>query len=47
MQSHDLWNLFLETGMPEAYLLYKSVLKAEKANVLDDSGSCFTGHSLQ
>ena len=47
MQSRDLWNLFLETGMPEAYLLYKTVLKAEKADVLDDTRPGFTSHSLQ
>ncbi len=47
MRSQDYWNLFLETGMPEAYLLYKSVLKAEKPHVLDDTRPGFAGHSLQ
>lgn len=47
MPSQDYWNLFLETGMPEAYLMYKSVLKTESANVLDDSRPGSTGHGLQ
>ena len=47
MPSQDYWNLFLETGMPEAYLMYKSVLKTERANVLDDSRPGSTGHGLQ
>lgn len=47
MPSQDYWNLFLETGMPEAYLLYKSVLKTENSHVFDDSRPGTTGHSLQ
>jgi hypothetical protein len=46
MLSNDYWNLFLETGLPEAYLLYKSVLKAENIHVFDDSRPGSTGHSL-
>ncbi len=46
MQSKDYWNLFLETGMPEAYLMYKSVLKAENSHVFDDSRPGFAGHSI-
>lgn len=29
MQSDALWNLFIETGAPEAYLLYKNALRDE------------------
>ena len=47
MPSQDYWNLFLETGLPEAYLLYKSVLKAENSHVFDDSRPGTAGHSLQ
>lgn len=47
MPSLYYWNLFLETGMPEAYLLYKSVLKTENAYVPDDSRPGSAGHSLQ
>ena len=47
MPSQDYWNLFLETGLPEAYLLYKSVLKAEKSHVFNDSRPGSTGNSLQ
>jgi hypothetical protein len=47
MLSQDYWNLFLETGLPEAYLLYKSVLKAENAHVFDNSRPGSSGHRLQ
>ena len=47
MPSQDYWNLFLETGMPEAYLMYKNVLKAENSYVFDDSRPGSTGHSIQ
>ena len=47
MPSQYYWNLFLETGMPEAYLMYKSVLKAENDHVFNDSRPGSAGHSLQ
>lgn len=47
MPSQDYWNLFLETGLPEAYLLYKSVLKAENSHVFDNSRPCSPGNSIQ
>ena len=38
MHSADYWQLFLETGAPEAYLLYSRKLKSEANYVYDDSG---------
>ena len=39
MNSQDYWQMFLETGAPEMYLLYHKAQKMEKTNVLDGSGS--------
>ena len=38
MNSMDYWQLFLETGAPEAYLMYSNMLKSEARYVYDDSG---------
>ena len=38
MKAADYWQLFLETGAPEAYLLYSKQMKSEGDHVLDDSG---------
>ena len=47
MNAKDYWQLFLETGAPEAYLMYSKQLKAEVTNVFDDSGRCPESHGLQ
>ena len=47
MKANDYWQLFLETGAPEAYLLYSKQLKSEAQYVYDDSGHRFAGHRLQ
>jgi len=47
MKSSDLWLIFLETGAPEAYLLYSRALKMEERNVPDDSGLGIAGYRLQ
>ena len=47
MTSQDYWQMFLETGAPEMYLLYNNARKMEKANVLDNTGPGSTGYSLQ
>lgn len=47
MNASDYWQLFLETGAPEAYLLYTQAATMEKTNVFDDSGNRTPGHSLQ
>ncbi len=38
MNAKDYWQLFLETGAPEAYLLYSKQMKLEDNYVLDDPG---------
>lgn len=40
MNAKDYWQLFLETGAPEAYLMYTKQLKSEEHHVLDGSGHC-------
>ena len=47
MQTQALWELFRDTGAPEAYLLYKdagraasAMSKREAAYVPDDTGAC-------
>lgn len=47
MDVHAAWQLFVNTGAPEAYLLYNQLKKAEETYVPDDSGLGHTGHSLQ
>lgn len=46
MKAQDYWQLFMDTGSPEIYLLYNNARKMETANVYEDSGPGFTGHSL-
>ena len=47
MKSMDYWQLFLETGAPEAYLMYSKQLKSEANYVYDDSGHRLENHGLQ
>lgn len=47
MNAMEYWQLFLETGAPEAYLMYSNTLKSEANHVLDDSGNRSAGHGLQ
>lgn len=47
MNSKDYWQMFLETGAPELYLLYHKAQKMENGNVLDGSRSGSESHSLQ
>lgn len=47
MKASDYWSVFLETGAPEAYLLYSAALKTEGNHVPDDPGNCPQGVGLQ
>ena len=47
MNAASYWDLFLDTGAPEMYLLYQKALKMEENHVPDDSGHCSSGHGLQ
>ena len=46
MNAMDYWQLFLETGAPEAYLMYSKQLKSEGTNVYDHSGRGPESHGL-
>ena len=43
----DYWKFFLETGLPEYYLLYQKALKMEARDVFDDSSHRPQSHGLQ
>ncbi len=47
MTSMDYWNIFLETGAPEAYLAYSRALKMEANHVSEDPWPGTSGHGLQ
>ena len=47
MKSTDYWQIFLETGAPEAYLAYTRALKMEENYVPEDTGFGIAGHRLQ
>ena len=47
MEARDYWQLFLETGAPEAYLLYSRQVKSEEQYVLDHSRHRPEGDGLQ
>lgn len=40
MNAKDYWQLFLDTGAPEAYLLYQRQLKMEANDVSQCQGHC-------
>ena len=46
MRAEAYWNLFLTTGAPEAYLLYKATL-AKENHVSDHSGHRPQSNGLQ
>lgn len=39
MMAKELWKTFLETGAPEAYLLFSKARQMEASNVLDNQRS--------
>ena len=47
MNSADFWNVFLETGAPEAYLMYTQALQQEEHRVSDDPSHRPAGDGLQ
>ncbi len=47
MNASDYWQFFLDTGAPEAYLLYQKALKLEAKHVFDDTGSGPACYGLQ
>ncbi len=47
MDSQSLWQLFIETGAPELYLLYNHARKMEDTNVFNNPGPGTADYSLQ
>ena len=47
MQSQNYWQLFLETGAPEMYLLYHQAKRLEEGYVSDSPGVSASGYKLQ
>lgn len=47
MNAGEYWQLFLETGAPEAYLLYSRQMKSEERYAFDNTGHCPEGHGLR
>jgi len=43
----DYWNLFLETGAPECYLLFRKMCRTEDKNVYENTGSCAPSDGVQ
>jgi len=46
MNAMAYWQLFLETGAPEVYLMYSKMLKSEAQYVYDDPSCRPEGHGL-
>lgn len=47
MNAANYWQLFLDTGAPEMYLLYQKALKTEENHVSDHPGDRPARHGLQ
>lgn len=46
MDAKSYWNLFLDTGAPEVYLMYNMAKKSEEANVPYDQRTGASGVGL-
>jgi hypothetical protein len=47
MYARDYWQLFLETGAPEAYMAYSKAKLMEECHVPDNQSIGLAGHGLQ
>ena len=47
MNAAEYWKLFMETGAPEAYMMYAQAKRMEKDHVFDDPGHRAQGYGLQ
>lgn len=47
MNAMDYWQLFLETGAPEAYLMYSKQLQSEASYVCNTPGNRPESNGLQ
>ena len=47
MNAAEYWKIFMETGAPEAYMMYTQAKRMENTHVFDDQGFGSAGHRLQ
>lgn len=47
MNAQELWNVFIETGAPEAYLLYSRAKRMEDVHVFDNQSTGSPDNGLQ
>lgn len=47
MNARQYWLLFLDTGAPEAYLMYQEAKRLENVHVSDNQGIGSAGNGLQ
>jgi len=47
MNANDYWSMFMKTGAPEIYLMYKNAKDLEEGHVSDGSRTCAAGNGLQ
>ena len=47
MNSQNLWRMFVQTGSPEMYLMYKEAVRMEERSVFNGQGTGDAGHQLQ
>ena len=47
MNAQDYWNIFLETGAPEMYLLFNQARRMEHKHVFDNKGIGAESFGLQ
>lgn len=47
MNAQDYWNIFLETGAPEMYLMFNQARKMEVGHVSEDQGLGFKSIPIQ
>ena len=47
MNASDYWNLFMETGAPECYLLFQAARRRAEQDVYEDPGTCAPSNGVQ
>lgn len=46
MNAYDYWQIFIETGAPEMYLLYTKAMKSEAQNVSENKSPGSSGYTV-
>lgn len=47
MNAQDYWKVFLDSGIPEYYVLYNQAKKTEELHVFNDPGTGPSGNPLR